>query len=175
MTPNSAAERAVAHLHAVLPNRPDGWQVEPPDNGRAALVAHNQYGPIRLDVDGAARVVRLTFVVLEVGVLRVIRLAIGPVDAGRSWPERLAEGAAAFMRGEPDPTIRHRRAPPHSALDEVRVQWTCPACAGGTWTPLGTVLHKSGAVACGACRRPATVELATVAAPVRLRLVQAVP
>ena len=126
-----------------------------------------------MEVDGAARLVRLTFVALEVGVLRVVRLAIGPVEAGRSWPERLADGAAAFMRGEPDAAIRHRRAPPHSALAEIRVRWACPACEAGTWTPMGLVLHRGGAVACATCRKPATVELAAAAQPVRLRLVQA--
>jgi hypothetical protein len=173
VTPADAVERAIGHLLTVLPDRVSGWQVEPVNNGCGALVSEGQHGELRLEVDGAARIVRLTFVALEVGVLRVVRLAIGPVEAGQGWPERLADGAAAFVRGEPDTTIRHRRAPPHGALDEIRVRWVCPACSSGTWTPLGLVLHRTGAVACASCSRPAEVELSTTAQPVRLRLVPA--
>lgn len=173
MTPGAAAARAIEQLQASIPGR--DWRAEGAANGIASLVADGLYGPIRLDVDGAARVVRLTFCAVEAGVLRVVRLAIGPVEAGRSWPERLAEGAAAFMRGDPDPTIRHRRAPPPPVLDEVRVRWTCPACQGGEWTGLGTVLHRAGVVNCAVCRRPATLELMAAAEPVRLRLVEAPP
>lgn len=149
MTKQAAADRLAAALRANLPAR--GW---------TEVDGRFEAGETTVQPFPARRTVAVCWPVLTSGAIHLCRVVVGPLGAGRGWPERLAYAASAFVKGEPVPGVRHRRVPPPEGLETVRVRVDCPACSVDTFVPLPEVLAPSP-WRCVECGVPLAVKIQT--------------
>lgn len=160
--------RLCERLAATLPPRRSGWTRQ-----GHRFTSEGDLGPVVVEADATRRLVRIFWRCETAGVVRPVRLAVGPIR-GQRWPERLAEAAVGFVNGRPVEGVPHRELARGVDLIGYAVRWECPKCHCGQLAELAELIADRAMPSprrCAACGRPAAVELVAQASPVTLRVV----